>query len=24
VPGRLDLQPHPQFLRYHREQIFKG
>jgi putative restriction endonuclease len=24
MPRRLDLQPHPQFLRYHREQIFKG
>lgn len=24
VPRRLDLQPHPQFLSYHRETIFKG
>jgi putative restriction endonuclease len=24
VPSRLDLQPHPQFLRYHRREIFKG
>jgi putative restriction endonuclease len=24
VPGRTDLQPHPQFLDYHRREIFKG
>ena len=24
VPRRLDLQPHPQFLRYHRTEVFKG
>lgn len=24
VPGRPDLRPHPQFLRYHREAVFKG
>lgn len=24
VPPRIDLQPHPQFLKYHRETVFKG
>src|SRR5215475_1563580 len=24
VPGRADLRPHPQFLRYHRDVVFKG
>ena len=24
VPSRADLRPHPQFLRYHRDNVFKG